>query len=224
MAGINLPPQAYTAEVLARAYEWLKDQPPSIRELATSADILVGLYTRAKRSKKRGPYDLAPVSAKEFLADLKNLAKNLNEFDGGDKPNPVTPQPTTVRTEPIKTKPPAQQPIPTAPAQAPAAMELPTPAAPAAATPEKAQPSRAAVTPITVTPITARVSPQPQTSMPRKPMPSSMENYIQNDLDQRTQEMLRAVAQKLNLSSEREALRMLVTLGYETIKEILPPS
>lgn len=77
MAQDQLPPQAYTAEIIARAYDWLKSQPPPIQELAKSADALVSLYLKSKRSQ--------PAKEKQttesFQSDLKNLSEKMKRFD-----------------------------------------------------------------------------------------------------------------------------------------------
>jgi hypothetical protein len=78
----TLPPQAYTREILATAYNWLQRQPDSIKKLATTPDALVGLFIRAQRY---GPANLeseAPVSSQHFVSDLKNLAADMKQFDG----------------------------------------------------------------------------------------------------------------------------------------------
>jgi hypothetical protein len=43
-----LPPQAYTKETLVKAYAWLQTQSEHIKELATTPDVLVSLYLKAK--------------------------------------------------------------------------------------------------------------------------------------------------------------------------------
>lgn len=80
-SGTNLPPQAYTREILTSAFNWLQTQPDSIRKAATTPDILVGLYTRAKRFASSTPENDAPVSSQNFMSDLKNLAEGLKEFE-----------------------------------------------------------------------------------------------------------------------------------------------
>jgi len=45
----NLPPQAYTRDTLVKAIEWLSGQPSSVRERASSADLVVSYYMQACR-------------------------------------------------------------------------------------------------------------------------------------------------------------------------------
>lgn len=89
----NIPPQAYTKDILAQAFVWVKSQPPAVRQRATSADALVSLYLHFKRhgelglatAKLKGESGTweqeAPVSVQSFKSDLKDLAKGLEQFD-----------------------------------------------------------------------------------------------------------------------------------------------
>jgi hypothetical protein len=94
MANTNgWPPQAYTKETLAEAYEWLKTQPDSVKVLAKDSATLVSLYTNHQLRAQEGfagYYDQteaeetlkqsAPVSGERFKSELKTLAQGLNEF------------------------------------------------------------------------------------------------------------------------------------------------
>lgn len=44
-----LPPQAYTKETLLKAYNWLQSQSDQVKELATTPDQLVSLYLKSTR-------------------------------------------------------------------------------------------------------------------------------------------------------------------------------
>ena len=68
-----LPPQAYTKEILLKAYQWLMSQDSSIKEIATTPDILVSLYLKATRD---GDSVLERPSIKNFKNELKNLARS----------------------------------------------------------------------------------------------------------------------------------------------------
>ena len=148
------PPQAYTRDILAAAYEWLRSQPQSIRELATNSDNLVALFMQSKR---RGGTVMPPtmpampeVSSETFKQDLRALAEGFKQFE-----------------------------------QAPSAS------------------NNISVTPVQPTaPVQPTIPPQ--------------------SLDPRTLEMLRKTQSLCNLGSEREALRMLIALGYERIRELFP--
>ncbi len=91
----RMPPQAYTKEVLATAFDWLSRQPENIKKSIRTSDDLVGLFLKATRGKEpavtsnQGAYsnssnqtDLS--SAKSFRSELQGLALNLKQFE--DKP------------------------------------------------------------------------------------------------------------------------------------------
>lgn len=139
-----LPPQAYTKETLLKAYSWLQSQTDNIKELATTPDILVSLYLKAKLN---GNAALETPSIQNFKTELKNLAGIMGEFDGQ----------------------PVQQPIQT---------------------------------------------PQPQ------PAAASVQSMGIPDLDYRSLTMLREVRSEFNLSSDQEALRLLISVGHKKLKSL----
>lgn len=128
--GTTLPPQAYTRETLAQAFNWLQSQPESIKRLAASPDALVGLFLRAQRFGNLSPEADAPVSSQHFVSDLKNLAEGLKQFEApqnrlGGLP-PTAPPPTAAAPPPVFSAPPRPTAAPQLPpqAQAPAAVAL----------------------------------------------------------------------------------------------------
>ena len=74
-----LPPQAYTKETLVKAYQWIQLQPNNIKELASTPDVLVSLFLKAKL---QGEAALERPSIQNFKSELKSLAGQLGEFDG----------------------------------------------------------------------------------------------------------------------------------------------
>ena len=94
MTGYGAPPQAYTRDTLVKAIDWIAEQPEHLRSQATNADALVALYLQFKRRSKAS--DTHPVSGEAFTQDLKNLAKNLEQFSAPEKPTnekkPTPPQ------------------------------------------------------------------------------------------------------------------------------------
>jgi hypothetical protein len=140
----QLPPQAYTKETLARAYEWLRHQSPAVREMATSAEILIGLYTRAQR---HGEEVLERPSIQNFKSELKSIAGMMGEFtEQKSSPPPKAPAPETFYQSPPPPLPPPVDPI--------------------------------------------------------------------ENLDMKSKSMIHEVKNQLNLSSDSEALRLLVSLGF----------
>lgn len=73
-----LPPQAYTKETMLKAYQWLMLQNNSIKEMATTPDILVSLYLKATRD---GDHSLDRPSIQNFKNELKSLAGMMGELD-----------------------------------------------------------------------------------------------------------------------------------------------
>lgn len=73
-----LPPQAYTKDIMLKAYSWLMGQSNSIKEMATTPDILVSLYLKATRD---GDGALDRPSITNFKNELKSLAGLLGELD-----------------------------------------------------------------------------------------------------------------------------------------------
>lgn len=73
-----IPPQAYTKDSLLKAYAWLQNQDPSLKEMATTPDILVSLYLKATRD---GDAALDRPSIQNFKHELKQLAGLMGEFE-----------------------------------------------------------------------------------------------------------------------------------------------
>lgn len=143
MTGISAPPQAYTRDTLVKAIDWIAHQPDSLRSQATNADSLVALYLQAKR--RNGGSMGYPVSGEAFTEDLKNLAKDLEQFSAPNAP-------------------------------------------------------------------TTRVEPPPQ----------AQRNSPQWNVDPKSWAQAQALKERLNLSSESEALRMMIALGAERLAGLLP--
>jgi hypothetical protein len=177
----NFPPQAYTRDTLVKAIEWLSSQPPSVRERASSADLVVSFYLQACR--KTAAQIEAPVSGANFTSDLKHLAEDLKQFE-----EPSPPQRLAVHGSHEAVE------APVHPLRRPLS---PPPPAPTYFNPPE--------------PI---FKPEP----PPPPPPKS----IAWPVDARSQHAARELQQRLNLSSETEALRILVTLGAEHAKTLFP--
>lgn len=207
----NIPPQAYTRDTLVKAIEWVSTQPPSVRERASSADLVVSFYLQACR--KAAVQMEAPVSGENFKSDLKHLAEDLKKFDEPSaspphsgrlsthdgyhqqslRPLPQTPPETYFAPpEPIFKPEPRQQELRLEPPPAPPPqVQMPPP------------------------PVAPRVEHRPDPPPPPKLATSW-------PVDARSQHAARELQQKLNLSTETEALRMLVTLGAEAAKKLFP--
>ena len=157
MTQSNLPPQAYTVEMLKEAYSWLLNQNPSIRALARSDSDIVSLFRQRNQSGDK---------KETFKTHLTELAQDFKEFEDRNK---------------VKTHPPVNQTF------------IPTPE-------------------------TEKTSPPPPspTIMPKPLNPNDV------NLDEKTQISLHLAREHLNLESLDAALRVLVVLGLEKLKEVLP--
>lgn len=174
----NLPPQAYTRDTLVKAIEWLSSQPQSVRERATSADLIVSFYLQARRRMTAAQME-APVSGENFKQDLKHLAQDLKQFEDPSAPPHTQAQPSRALSHghfewPQEVEP---QPPPTPIHHAP----------------------------------------------PPPPRPAPVEHKGPTwSIDPRSLAAAREVQQRLNLSNEGEAIRLLVTFGYERARELFP--
>jgi len=209
MAINQLPPQAYTREILSEAYAWLHKQPPGIKELATNADSLVSLYMQYRRrpnataqTLSQAQNELSPQSSESFKQDLKNLAHGLKQFDEPQASAAFTNH-TQTSTTPVNK--PYTEPPPVTEYQTPASikyhLEHSTDFNPTAST---------------------FIEAKPLDSRSFDVRPTEARSAMTKGLDARSIEALKNTQIGLNLSSENEALRVLISLGYESLKNILP--
>ena len=162
-----LPPQAYTKETLQKAYTWLLTQSASVKEMASSQDMLISLYLKAQRN---GDASLDTPSIQNFKQELKSLANLI-----GDLQTPAqTQQAPAANTQPSYTTS-----LPTYPTTSPAA--------------------------------------QTQTRMPQNFAPSAPPV---SGLDVQSLAAIQEIKTALNLSSDVEALRALISLGYKQFKKM----
>ncbi len=148
----SLPPQAYTKETLQKAYTWLLNQSPSVKDIATNQETLVSLYLRAVRN---GDVNIDTPSAQNFKQELKSLASLMGELQ-----TPAVSQHATVRP--------------------------------------------ATIAPAAVAPVAAAAA-----------KPSAL-----TELDEQSLMAVREVRSLLNLGSDNEALRALISLGHKQFQKI----
>lgn len=168
------PPQAYTKETLLKAYQWLTGQNSSIKEMATTPDILVSLYLKATRD---GDSALDRPSIQNFKNELKSLAGIMGELD----------------------RPPQVQ--------------------------HHYAGASAAGQPVMVSAQVAHPAPPPaqtQVSYTEKTMTATTRSpEVLEMLDSASKCMIQEVKEEFNLSSDVEALRMLIKIGYSRSKNLL---
>ncbi len=191
MSSSNLyPPQAFTREMLSQAYMWLQAQPESVRELARNPESLIALYLKTQRSQlynqkkmesqSTNPYADAPVSAQNFMTDLKSLAEGLKQFEDPAPANQGLSQGMSQSTSPAPQLPPLPPPV---------------------FQQERVQ------------------APQGFAAQLRSEIPGSKVQTPQ--LNSSSQYMIREVKEKLNLSSDLEAINMLVAIAYKNLKSLI---
>lgn len=200
MSSIHLPPQAYTRETLALAYEWLKKQPPSIREIAKSADDLVALYKQSLRHRTGSLVQAIDSSAvslsnETFKSELKHLAEGIKKFE---EPSPGNKNPRPLISQSQELCPPENEDVINFFAEPDTRPQTPN--------------------------LSVSTETPPQIGGVKTHHLSDLNSKSQvfSNMDSKTREMLEIVKVKLNLSHEQEALRMLVVLGFERIQNIFP--
>lgn len=225
MAMNPLPPQAYTKETMLKAYQWLIGQNSSIKEMATTPDILVSLYLKATRD---GSGALDRPSIQNFKNELRSLAGIMGELDRPQHNRQDSFEEPAVKkaTQPIPppTAPPAQVVMPAAshtqmtvhptvsatpppaPAQVPAAVETVAPAISSGPAPSQIVPS-AGQTSVSYTEKTITTTTQSSDTL--------------EILDLSSRCMIQEVKEDFNLSSDLEALRMLIKIGHSRAKALL---
>jgi hypothetical protein len=201
-----LPPQAYTKETLLKAYQWLMSQNSNIKEIATTPDMLVSLYLKSVRD---GDSALERPSIKNFKSELKSLAGMMGELD---RPQQSHGSGATYH------QPQVQQALPTQPAPQPVYHQAP--------------PVQTVVQPQvihTAPPVNPTVMAAPnmatqthQVSYTEKTLTATTQaTDVMALFDCGTKSMIQEVKDEFNLSSELEALRMLVKIGYVKSKGML---
>ncbi|MEN0059901.1 MAG: hypothetical protein AAGB31_13765 [Bdellovibrio sp.] len=180
-----LPPQAYTKETLLKAYQWLTGQNSSLKEIATTPDILVSLYLKATRD---GDEALERPSIKNFKTELKSLAGIMGELDRAPQANP-----STYASSPLSH--------------------------PATAS---ASASAAGATSVSSTPTPVISSQATQVSYSEKTVTTTTRSGdIMECLDAASRGMIHEVKEEFNLSSDIEALRLLLKVGYKRSRSLL---
>lgn len=201
MATNPFPPQAYTRDTLIKAFEWLQTQSPQVRELATTNDLLISLYTKALMQGKDA-HDLPQLAS--FKNELRSLAGQIGKFEE---------------------EPPAAAPAGAgAPAAAPRAGGTgpSTPATSANAAPSAgpaASPTTSAP-PTSTTPLTNSVPAAPQGTVHMTSRAVAPAFSVQ--LDPKSLAWLEEIQRELNLESPAEALRLAVSVGYGRLSELFP--
>lgn len=209
---IKMPPQAYTKEVLTAAFDWLSGQPEYVRQKITSSDDLVGLYLKSTRLKQDFNKDLS--SAKNFRNELQDLAQNLKQFEEKEEP-PAKPAPTRTMSIPMPKEDfvyPGSNSVERGFEAAGQQMMSSQVPAPHQSTQEMMSAS--------VSNVPAPTPSASAVGSTRGAHKGATDGEILFRLDQKTLAALNLAKDRLNLSSDSEALRVLVSLGEKHLKKL----
>ncbi|WP_413575937.1 hypothetical protein ACLVWU_16245 [Bdellovibrio sp. HCB290] len=191
-----LPPQAYTKETLLKAYQWLMSQNSNIKEIATTPDMLVSLFLKATRD---GESALERPSIKNFKSELKSLAGLMGELDRPQQQS---------HAAGATYHPPVQQTL-----QPQAAQTMAQPVQ---------QMVQQVAQPVVHVPQTPTPPQTHQVSYTEKTLTATTQSTnVMEVFDCGTKLMIQEVKEEFNLSSELEALRMLIKIGYVKSKGML---
>lgn len=200
MAMNPFPPQAYTQETLIKAFQWLQNQSPQIKALATTPDLLVSLYLKAQL---QGSEALERPSLHNFKNELKSLAGMIGEFETTPAAEALTEAALTKMAHPSNQG--------AAPQGHPAGTQ--TSAAGNGSSP-------AGATSASTRSSTSRAEPTPRAEASRPAhegaKPSSEHPLM--ELDSRSWKMIQEVKVQFNLSSEAEALRLMISTAHLKLK------
>ena len=239
MSTTIVPPQAYTKADLTKAYDWLQKQPASIQDLATNAESLMGIYRKALLYGSSSISPKASHDVDEFKSELKQLAGQMQDFDHGQKPlysssveysstrqslppwaeaqMATKPAPTPVSEHPTM---PRQQSLFLDTEKGIASFQPPRRPVHANQAPQESYSYDTAI--MTRSPLAHMPPPlarERETSQPSSNPNQAVEHHGVH-LDANSRWMLNEVQRKLNLSSEPEALRMMISIAYERIKNL----
>lgn len=227
----TIPPEAYTHRDLAEAMQWRESQPEYVKAMTTTPDSLISFYKRALRSQNPNGND--SKMSESFKTDLKNLAEGLKNFE--------TPQPqpaSQIHTQQATT---TATPQPERPIGSPPQTQVFSENEKSPSFGSQKQPFRTtdilgnnSMPRFMETPQEPTHSTQRPLHSPHQPMTAPVEPTVnkststtesahssQDGFDPRTQQMIQEVKSRLNLSSDTEALRVLVQLGFEKLTPIL---
>lgn len=209
-----LPPQAYTKDTLVKAFQWIQLQGPDIKQLASTPDVLVSLYLKAKL---QGEAVLERPSIQNFKNELKNLAGQLGEFAPAQELvnerafDQAYAKASTVDAPQFAERPQQVQfQFHSQAAASPAMAPSDAPAAPAAAPqPQPATPAPSA-------------APAPTAATTAAAMTAAAAVAAKQGLalDDKTAALVREVRELSNLQSDAEAIRLLISIGHKQLKQL----
>lgn len=197
--GTNLPPQAYTRDTLTQAFTWLQSQPESVRRSATTPESLVSLYQRNQRFGPEAPRSSAPISP---LAG--------DDFDELSSPSEAPISAQNFKTD-LKTL-------------AEGLKQFEDPKSFRTSTHQVTQSTQQVLHQASQQALhqasqqVAQPVQQPAQQQLRA-LPAAV--FTVESLNQASREMVQEVKHSLNLSSDLEAINMMVAIAYKNLKTLL---
>lgn len=244
---MQLPPQAYTKETLIQAYNWLRTQPVHVQEMAKSPDALVSLFTKSQIHGENYLSRTNLQGFKSDLKNLAHIMGDLDssssEQQNTKPPTPPQKNPagsTTPSSQPppsgamTTTVPSHSSPFPSAHNKNAIGSNTHSNSANTAATnananinsgySNRSSSSNHINNNNPMMPMVTETQLQPSAS--NYPLFNTLMNTqqalepqdLRSLIDSRSWGMLQEVKNHLNLSSETEALRLLISLGYQKIR------
>lgn len=236
MSKLNLPPQAYTKNEISQAYRWLEQQPEEIREQASNVEQLIALFRKAVHFGHESALKTKKeeVSTESFRSELKELANQLGEFSSSHGENKYS---SRVSYDSSKLPPWANTAVNyVQQAEYPRPNNNRLPKTETLVFPQaslhKQNPAKTLAQNESSFPFHSHSMPDwedidvasPLQNVPvpvSKPMPMGNLNPAYNfELDMNSRAMVTEIKRKLNLSSDNEAIRMMISIGYEKLKNL----
>ncbi len=198
-----LPPQAYTKETLLKAYNWLQSQSDQVKELATTPDQLVSLFLKSTRLGQESLQRYTNSTISTF-ANTGSAGPSIPPFaEQNDRPSLQSFKSELKNLAGIMGD-----------------LEKPP-------TPQQNAPSMTSNSGMSSTtahyqaPLPPYQGPTTTHGNSSQPVPKELNVSTQSpSYDEMTQILIREVKSELNLSSDSEALRMLVKIGYQKVRSL----
>ena len=243
MKANSLPPQAYTRETLLQAFDWFNKQPPATRQMAKTVDSLVSLYLTQMRREKSHFYtereeieegykkeekqnkkeDEEREEKQEERSDFDSLSNSPSQFVSTQVVKKNITQKTTHRTEVFKkrlktlsssshsNRSSSLSPSTSFSSSSSASSRLPSSLSQEREEKEERQERGG----------------QEDYSLSKREVERGGKSSFESEsffnlLDKRSLKIIEETRVRLNLSSETEALRLLLSLGFEKVYPLLP--
>ncbi len=200
----DLPPEAFTKKTLQDAFNWLQDQPEPVKASVHTPERLVSLFRKSQRLDDQD----APVSSKKFLDDLKSLATSLDQFNPSrSRLHDFSPPSAIQQNEEL---------LPPPPSSVSATIETYSPQKRAAASHINQAPSSLDSSGRTHTTETEMETQKASLEFTRQRQRITTQT---TDLDSESLKRVSDVRKRFNLGSDQEALRLLISLGFEKFSQ-----